>query len=361
MSAPRLEIDLDMVGHNARVLVERLGTSGIAVTGVTKAALGLPALATTLLAAGVSALGDSRVENLEGLRAAGITAPMMLIRSPMTSQASRVVAVADVSCNTEGAVLAALSAAAVAAGRTHGIVLMVELGDRREGIMPGELRATARQVLTLANLELVGLGTNLACQCGVVPDERNMAELSALADSIEAELGLRLEIVSGGNSANLGWALGGADIRRINQLRLGESILLGRDPLDRGAIDGLHTNAFTLVGEVIEAKDKPSAPRGTSARTAFGPRAPRLDRGTIAQVIVALGEQDTDPAGLEPPAGLTVLGASSDHLVLDAGGHRLVAGDEISFGLDYSALVRAMTSPFVSRLLHQATVADASV
>ena len=109
MSAPRLEIDLAKVGHNARVLVERLGARGISVTGVTKAALGLPALATTLLDAGVSALGDSRIENLEGLRAAGITAPTMLIRSSMISQASRVVASADVSCNTEVAVLTALT------------------------------------------------------------------------------------------------------------------------------------------------------------------------------------------------------------------------------------------------------------
>ncbi len=135
---------------------------------------------------------------------------------------------------------------------------------------------------------------------------------------------------------------------RINQLRLGESILLGRDPLDRRPIEGLHLDAFTLVAEVIESKMKPSLPRGARAQAAFGTPERRADRGTIRQAIVALGQQDTDPAGLVPPPGMTVLGASSDHLVLDAGDRDLRPGDEISFGLDYAALVRAMTSPFVA-------------
>lgn len=348
MTAPRLVVDLEKVGHNARTLVDRLAPRGISVVGVTKASLGLPALATTLVDAGVAALGDSRVENLRRLRRAGITAPTLLVRSPMMSQADRVVAVADVSCNTEADVLAALSAAAVVGRRPHGVVLMVELGDRREGILVADVEGMAAEVLRLPGLELRGVGANLACQSGVVPDDRNMGELSRLADRLDARFGVALDVVSGGNSANLGWALGTTNVGRVNQLRLGESILLGRDPLDRSPIEGLHLDAFTLVAEVIESKDKPSTPRGSTGQTAFGPRSVQPDRGTIRQVIVALGEQDTDPAGLTPPPGLSVLGASSDHLVLDAGDLRPVAGDEVRFGVDYAALLRAMTSPFVA-------------
>jgi predicted amino acid racemase len=40
---------------------------------------------------------------------------------------------------------------------------------------------------------------------------------------------------------------------------------------------------------------------------------------------------------------------SSDHLVLDIGDERTTVGDEIRFTLGYGALVRAMTSPFVTR------------
>ena len=351
MSAPRLEIDLDKIRHNARTLVARLAGRGISVTGVTKATLGSPAVAGALLSAGVRVLGDSRIENIEALRRARVPASMTLLRAPMLSQAARVVAHADVSFNTGIDVIRALSSAAQATGRLHGVVLMVELGDLREGIMPGDLEHAARDTLRLPNIALRGIGANLACRSGVSPDDRNMSELSALADSLDATLGRRVGIVSGGNSANLDWALGTADTGRINNLRLGESILLGREPLRRRPIDGLHRDAITLVAEVIESSVKPSRPWGTIAETAFGALPPSANRGDVSQVIFALGRQDTDPEGLHAPPGIAILGASSDHLVADSGHGRLSVGAETRFQLDYSALLRAMTSPFVAKVV----------
>jgi ornithine racemase len=66
------------------------------------------------------------------------------------------------------------------------------------------------------------------------------------------------------------------------------------------------------------------------------------------RVIIAIGRQDVDPDGLTPALGRTILGASSDHLVLDAGTEPVAVGDELAFQLDYSALLRAMTSPYVA-------------
>lgn len=358
MRAPRLEIDLLKLHHNARTLVERLSARGISVTGITKATLGSPDVAGAMLRAGVRSLGDSRIENLEALRSAGVTAPLTLVRSPMLSQVDRVVAHADVSFNTELDVVTALAAAASATGRTHGVVLMVELGDLREGILPGDLTAMVRDVQRLPAIVLAGIGTNLACQSGVSPDAANMGELSALAGSIEDRFGLTLGIVSGGNSGNLDWALGDDVVPgRINDLRLGESILLGCEPLHRTPIEGLHTDAITLVAEVIESKRKPSQPRGEIGQTAFGtavppvPPVPTSDRGDRVRTIVAVGHQDVDPSGLLAPAGIEVIGASSDHLILGTGGDELPIGAEVSFRLNYSALVRAMTSPFVAKLV----------
>lgn len=282
-------------------MVERLGSRGIAVSGVTKAILGAPEIAKVLIEAGVSRLADSRVENLETMRRFGLAGPMTLIRSPMISQVDLVVRHADVSFNTELDVINVLSQAAVRANRTHGIVLMVELGDLREGIMPADLDAVVRHTLRLRNIKLQGIGANLACQSGVVPDACNMAELSTLTGSIEAAYGITFETVSGGNSANLDWALGVGDTGRINDLRLGESIFLGCNPLDRQQIDGLHTDAFTLVAEVIESKLKPSRPWGEIAQSAFGTRPPSADRGLISQAILAVGILDTDCEGLTPP------------------------------------------------------------
>ena len=270
MSAPRLEIDLDKIYHNARTLVECLAVRGISVTGVTKASLGCSAIATTMLRAGVRSLGDSRIENIESMRDAQVAAPMTLIRSPMLSQVERVVEQADISFNTELDVISQLSSVAQKLKRIHGVVLMIELGDLREGIMPGDLERTVRETIRFPNILLKGIGTNLACRCGVSPDANNMAELSALANSIDAIFGPMLSIVSGGNSANLEWVLSGADTGRINDLRLGESLLLGCEPLHRQAIDGLYTDAITLIAEVIESKLKPSQPWGEVGQSAFG-------------------------------------------------------------------------------------------
>ena len=332
-------------------MVERLGGVGISVTGVTKATLGCAEIAAALLEAGVKSLGDSRIENFEAMHIARVPASMTLIRSPMLSQIERVVRGADVSCNTEVEVIKRLSLEARKAGRTHGVILMVELGDLREGIMPDDLMDIARETLNLPNIRLKGIGTNLACRSGVSPDGNNMAILSELADSIEAALGLTMEIVSGGNSANLEWALSGAKIGRINDLRLGEAILLGCETLHRQPINGLHTDAITLCAEVIEAKIKPSKPSGRIAQTAFGKALPVTDRGLVTQAILAVGQQDIDPSGLRAPVGIDVMGASSDHLILESDRLELSVGAEVIFQLNYSALVRAMTSPFVSKVV----------
>ena len=162
---------------------------------------------------------------------------------------------------------------------------------------------------------------------------------------------MTMAVVSGGNSANLSWALGGADTGRINDLRLGESILLGRETLYRTPIEGLHTDAITLVAEVIESKVKPAQPWGALAQNAFGDRSLATTPGRISQTILAIGRQDTDPDGLQPPPGIKILAASSDHLIADAGRRRLPVGSEVMFQLNYSALVRAMTSPFVDKVL----------
>lgn len=277
----------------------------------------------------------------------------------MLSQVDQVVALADVSCNTELGVIRALSVAAKKAKRIHGIMIMVELGDLREGIMPEDVEGAVQTVLRLPSLEFKGIGTNLACRSGVSPDSRNMAELSAIADRIDTFYGTVVGTVSGGNSANLDWALSGVETGRINNLRLGEALLLGCEPLHRKPIKDLHTDAITLVAEVIESKRKPTQARGNIAQSAFGEVQTVRNNGYITQSILAIGRQDLDPDGLKAPLGIKILAASSDHLIVDSSNNEseLPVGGEVSFQLNYSALLRSMTSPFVAKVINSSKAA----
>ena len=354
MATPRLEIDLARIHRNATCLVERLASRGITLTGVTKVVLGSPEVARTLLAAGVHSIGDSRIENIEKMRQAGIVATFILLRTPLLSQVDQVVAHADISFNSELELIERLSETAQKQGKSHRIVLMVELGDLREGLAPEDLAATVRRAIDLPNIEVSGIGTNLACFGGIKPDHEKMNQLSDLAQSVEEQLGIRLALVSGGNSANFDWLGRCQDPGKINHLRLGESIFLGCETLRREPIDGLHTDAFTLVAEVIESKVKSSVPSGEVGQDAFGTKRHFHDRGPINHALLGIGRQDVLVSGLVPLKNeLLILGSSSDHLVVESRRGRLKIGEELRFRLDYGALLAAMTSPYVRKVFLQ--------
>lgn len=352
MARPYVSIDLDKIEHNARSIVALCGAHGIAVTGVTKGTCGHPAVARAMLRGGVQSLGESRMENVARLRDAGVRAPMMLLRLPPLSEAEQVVDRVDVSLNSELAVLEALSAAARRRGRVHPVIVMLDLGDLREGVWPDDLVPFVRQALRLPGVRVAGLGTNLGCYGGVVPSEENMGRLVAHAREIEAACGIRLAWISGGSSNLLPLLAAGQLPERINHARIGEAILLGRETTHRRPWPGTHPDAFRLHAEVIEEKEKPSLPIGERGEDAFG-REPRFeDRGERERALVNVGREDVDVDGVTPvDPRLRVLGASSDYLIVDVTEARgaVRVGDELVFSLDYAALLAAMTSRYVEK------------
>jgi predicted amino acid racemase len=282
------------------------------------------------------------------MKRAGIVSQFVLLRTAL-SQAEAVVKNVDISFNTEIETLKELSYYAKAHHKNHQVVMMVELGDLREGILPSDLSQIIRKTLALSNIKIVGIGCNLACYGGVKPDERNMHELSELVGLIEKEFQISLEIISGGNSANYEWYKSAQGVGNINNLRLGESILLGCETVSREAIPGLHTRAFQLIAEVIESKKKPSLPFGEICQDAFGNVPSFLDRGIRQRAIIALGRQDVLVSSLRSNNKLEILGSSSDHIILESKNHNLQVGDEVNFNLDYGGLLTAMTSPFIRK------------
>ncbi len=350
MRAATLTVDLAKIESNARRVVEALGTTE--VVGVTKVTCGSPEVARAMLAGGVTAIADSRVENLARLRNAGVDAPLWLLRSPAPELAEEAVHTADVSLESEIGILRVLDAAAGRLGVRHAVVLMVDLGDLREGILPERLPELLDGASALPSIDLLGIGTSLTCYGAVVPDAGNLGELVALAEAAERRLGRGLR-VSGGMSSSLDALVAGELPARIDDLRIGESIILGVSTVTRERILGLHTDALALEAPVIECALKPSAPRGTIAQDAFGNRPVFADRGPRWRAICAIGRQDAPAEGLVPrDERIEVLGASSDHLICDV--HDLPAppgiGEAIAFTPNYAATLAAFTSPYVRKV-----------
>jgi predicted amino acid racemase len=364
MSHPYIDIELDKIEHNARAIAGLCRAHGLAVVGVTKCTCGHPEIARAMRRGGVVAIGESQLENIRRLKDAGVAAPAMLLRLPSPSEADEVVASVDISLNSEISTLAALSRAAQSRGGRHDVIVMVDLGDLREGLWPRDLTNFMGEALRLPGIRIAGVGTNLACFGGVMPSAENMRRLSELADEVERNFGVKLDWISGANSSGLNLIAAGHMPARINQARIGEAILLGRETTHRRPWPDTFQDAFSLRAEILELKRKPSAPIGERSEDAFGHLTAFENRGEIERALVNIGREEISIEGLTPhDARLKILGASSSYLVVDtsAAAGAFKVGDELSFALNYGALLTAMTSEYVQkRVVRKARAAQSS-
>jgi len=352
MTTPCLAIDLDKIEHNTRTIVELCNSNGIEVTGVTKVTCGHPQVAKAMLRGGVTALADSRLENIQRLINAGIDTKLMLLRLPALSSVDEVVGSVAVSLNSELAVLEALSSAAQRCGKVHDVVLMVDLGDLREGIWPDDLIPVVREAIKLPGIHIKGLGTNLACFAGVMPDADNMKRLVELAVEVEQCCNMPMALISAVNSSGLDLIASGRMPERVNHARIGEAILLGRETTHRKPWPDTYQDAFVLHAEVLELKKKPSVPLGDRCEDAFGTRPEFEQRGEIMRALLNVGREDINVEGLTPQdPRAKILGASSGYLIVDvtAVADSIRVGDTLSFLMNYAALLAAMTSGYVKK------------
>lgn len=351
MRTPMMTIDLAKIENNARAVAALCSRYGVTLTGVTKGTLGMPEVAEAMLRGGARWIGESRILNIQRLKAAGINAPFLLMRSPHLSEADAIVEAADVSLNTDLTVIRALSAAAEKQGKVHQIILMVDLGDLREGFWPEEVPEAVGEILKLRGIELVGMGTNLTDLNGTIPTLENNLQLVALAETVEARYGCTLRYLSAGNSSSLNLLASGQLPARINHFRVGEGILLGRETVGREALPGTCQDAFTLTAEVIESRWKPSVPVGELGQDAFGNTPQVTDKGMMIRSLLNIGRQDVVAEGLMPrKSGIAFIGATSDHLVLDTtAAPETAVGDTVDFDVTYGAMLSAMTSPYVTK------------
>ncbi|MBQ5755247.1 MAG: alanine/ornithine racemase family PLP-dependent enzyme [Oscillospiraceae bacterium] len=350
---PRVIVNREHLKENVRVMKALCEERGIQITGVTKVFRADPAIAAAYLEAGLTMLGDSRVANLKRLE--GLQAEKWLIRPPMLSEVEDLVRYADASLNSEWEVIRAIAAAARRQGKCHKVVLMADLGDIREGYVDyDELLEVAQKTEALEGVELYGLGVNLTCFSFIQSSTEKLTQLADLAEKAGQLVGRKLPIVSGGNSATVHLMLQGGVPAGVNCLRLGESLLFGKERAKYQYLPGTHRDVFTLECEIVEVKDKPSLPWGEVGVDSYGNKPTFVDRGPCRRkAVCALGKQDFDVETTVPEdPGIIMLGASSDHLMLDITDSEkdYRVGDIVRLQLGYFSTMRAFTSEYVEKV-----------
>lgn len=354
INTPRLEIYPERIRQNAQSVIGMCREHGAQVATVSKVLCAEPAVVQAFIDAGADMVADSRTQNLRKVTTSHPRIPRLLLRLPASGQAEDVVNFSDLSLNSSAITLKAISEAATKLSKIHKVILMVDLGDLREGVWPDRIVDLVRAAAEMEGLEVVGLGANLACYGGVIPSAKNMELLIECRDACRKASGLALDLISGGNSSSLPLLASGRMPKEINHFRIGETIVLGRNVLDRSPWQGTRQDTLRIVAEVIELEEKPSVPIGERGQDAFGNEPEFVDRGIRKRAILNIGRQDVVVEGLEPvDPGIIVLGGSSDHLVLDVSdaATALRIGDEVAFYPGYGATLAAATSSFVNKVI----------
>lgn len=327
---PAMRITLAEMYENAKNIVRICAERGIKVSAVVKGTDSYEhsyrMVADTVFSAGCISVADSRMNTIKRMRECGFDKEVLLIRIPMPSELDDVVNYANCSLQSDADVLHLTDAAAKKHKVKHGVILMMDLGDLREGFFDEEeLIESAYLVETeLANLHLKGIGTNLGCYGAVCPDENNLGRLVEIARKVEK--------------------------------RIGEAIVLSRDLIDlwNYELPFMHQDVYSIYAEVIEIRRKATRPIGKTFVDAFGNKPYYEDRGIRKRALLALGKRDIGSFDSLIPTleGAEIVGGSSDHLILDVEEvkEEIRVGDVLKFNLFYGGMLYASNSNSVTKV-----------
>jgi len=354
----RININLEALHHNLQMIAGFMARQGAHWSLVTKCLCGHEETLRALSVMGIQSMCDSRLDNLRAIHRAAPEVEKWYLRLPHLSVVDDIVSLADISLNSEIEVIRALSAAAQRLGRVHNIIIMIELGDLREGILPGSLVNFYEQVFKMPAIHVLGIGAQIGCMAGSVPSVDQVAQLILYRELLELKFQKKLPVISAGSTIFLPLVLQGRLPWALNHFRIGEAVFLGTDLVSGGRIEGLRDDVVILEGEIAEIKEKNLVPmcevgsstpfHGLNGATPEG-HSPG-QRGFRA--LVTIGEIDTDVSGLTPlnPA-FQIAGATSDITVVNIGENteHIQLGGTIKFRCSYSAFVRLMNDSYITK------------
>ena len=350
---PCVECNRKKLLQNIETVARMLHAENKTMCAVVKGFSADEAVMQILEESGCDWLASSRIEDLAKLKT---KKTRLLIRLSQPCEIKEVVASSEVSFESERKTILLLQEEAKRQNKTHGVILAIDMGDLREGILYknlNEIEEAAATVLQSPNLELLGVGTNLGCFGGVITDAANMQGLIDVAAHIEQKFSVTLPYISGMSTAAMDMIETKTMPLRVNHGRFGEAWLLGFDSVDNRRLPYLHDDVFLFKAQIIEIKDKPSQPIGTIGGNAFGQHVEFKNEGTMKRALLAFGTQDVAYEYLVPlDENIEIIGASSDHTILNLhDSDNYEVGDVLTFKLKYHALLHLYTSKYVKKYI----------
>lgn len=302
-------------------------------------------------------LGDSRLSNLKRIKKIRPDLVTMYIKPPAIQYAKSVVKVADISYNTSYRTLEALNEEAAKLDKIHRVIIMIELGELREGINRHKLLDFYSKTFALDNIKIIGVGTNLGCMYGVGPTYDKLIQLVLYKQLIEAKFDKDIELVSGGSSITLPLIGKRRCPKSVNHFRIGEAVFLGTSPLTTKKFRDLSDNAFTFSASIIELEKKDNIPIGHISDGNVG-HAVEIEQGEYEKVyraILDFGIIDVDVQDIEPTdPHISFQGTTSDMTVYnieEGKNHKYKVGDMVDFSPNYMAVARLMSARYINKIV----------
>jgi len=350
-----IELDRKKLEQNFSYLDKLFKKHGIKFSVVTKMLSGNRQYINELLKLNIDQVCDSRVSNLKTIKTIRPDIETIYIKPPAKQSIRSVVQFADISVNTESQTIQLLSEEAQRQNKTHKIIIMIELGELREGIMGEDFMSFYEKVFKLDNIEVIGIGTNLTCLYGVLPNHDKLVQLCLYEQLVEAKFGRQIPYVSGGSSVTIPLIFEKLLPKGINHFRVGETLFLGTDLYNNTTIKKMHSDVFKLFAEIIEITEKPLVPIGEMGQNVEGNTFEFDDdkKGKLSfRAIVDIGLLDVEEGQIElVDKDIEMVGASSDMFVIDLVDNKknYKVGDLLEFKMDYMGVLRTINSRYIAK------------
>ncbi len=342
------------LSENFNYLTDLFNSQGIQWAIVTKVLCGNMTFLEEVVKLGVSQLCDSRITNLKAIKKIAPSIETIYIKPPPSRSIPELVKYADISVNTQFKTIKLISEEALRQNKIHKILIMIEMGELREGVMRDDFMQFYEKVFELPNIEVVGIGTNLTCLYGVLPNQDKLIQLCLYEQLIEAKFNKKIPYVSGGSSVSIPLIFEKLLPKGINHFRVGETLFLGTDVYHDTTLGNMH-NAFELYAEIIELIEKPTVPSGSMGTNVEGHAFEFGDDEagkTSFRAILDLGLLDVEINHIVPAdPDIKFAGSSSDMIVLDLGINqkKYRTGDLVKFSIDYMGMLRIMNSRYIDK------------